>query len=280
MMPDRDIQAVSAVFRHLKLSHNDVTLPNGRRMPSECVYYHCTCVWAADGDSARVTTPWGLFDVGSTDLRVTPLYKVVIHKAYGRFVLTRPALRRLRELGVDVDPDDPPDDFSLMRHDPRLVQVAEELGAAASSTGSLGMTIETVTGPYRIATYDGRETIVEAKDEVYFDPRGDDTALSRHVEDPADAVPTEKAARRQAALRRIMYDKEPGALLVFHCKGEDPVAWSPFNKGFPPYSFVCPACGAPGLRGNGTPDSDRLLYDVVVLGSTDDQTAGIPRISE
>lgn len=173
MMPDQDIRAVSAVFRHLKLSHNDVTLPDGRRMPSECVYAHCTCVWAADGASARVTTPWGLFDV---DLRVTPV-------------------------------------------------------AAAPEP------------------------------------------------EPPSVEPTEKAARRQAALRRIMYDKEPGALLVFHCKGEEPVAWLPFEEGFPPWAFVCPACGATGLREKAS-DPGPLTYDIVVLGSADDQTAGLPRIPQ
>lgn len=67
MLPDRDIRAISAVFQHLKLSHNDVTLPNGRTMPSECVYSHCTCEWAGDG--AIVQTPWGPFLVEIRDER-------------------------------------------------------------------------------------------------------------------------------------------------------------------------------------------------------------------
>lgn len=69
-MPDNDIQAISTVFKHLGLSHNDVTLPsmNGRpakRVPAECVYAYCTCEWS--GPDALVDTPWGLFLVATTD---------------------------------------------------------------------------------------------------------------------------------------------------------------------------------------------------------------------
>jgi hypothetical protein len=63
--PDQDILAISAVFKHLGLSHNDVTVPGKtRQVPVECVYAYCTCEWA--GPNALVNTPWGLFIVTPT----------------------------------------------------------------------------------------------------------------------------------------------------------------------------------------------------------------------
>ena len=64
MLSDRDIQAISAVLEHMKLSHNDVILPPrgsrpARSVPVECVFAYCSCEWA--GSEALVETPWGLF---------------------------------------------------------------------------------------------------------------------------------------------------------------------------------------------------------------------------
>lgn len=64
MQADRDIQALTSVFRHLGLSHNDVTLPSGRTVPSECLYARCAVEW--DDNTGLATTPFGEFLVTQT----------------------------------------------------------------------------------------------------------------------------------------------------------------------------------------------------------------------
>jgi hypothetical protein len=78
--------------------------------------------------------------------------KVVISRTYGGFNLSSAADDRLRELGV-ANPSD------VARHDPRLVQVVEELGRAAHYSGHpLG--IEVLCGSlYRITECDGWERV-------------------------------------------------------------------------------------------------------------------------
>lgn len=76
-----------------------------------------------------------------------------------------------------------------------------------------------------------------------------------------------------AALIEALRHPERAVLLIFHCNPEGPVAWSPFREGFPSYAFVCPRCGQTGLRGDGRPNTDRLLYDI----ASDYDTSGLPR---
>jgi hypothetical protein len=51
-------------------------------------------------------------------------------------------------------------DHNIVRHDPILVQVVEELGDKANGMCAK-LAIEEVSGPYRIDEYDGFETVKE-----------------------------------------------------------------------------------------------------------------------
>jgi hypothetical protein len=51
-------------------------------------------------------------------------------------------------------------DHNIVRHDPILVQVVEELGDKANGMCAK-LAIEEVSGPYRIDEYDGSESVVE-----------------------------------------------------------------------------------------------------------------------
>lgn len=59
MIDDRLCRAISAVIDHLRLGHNDVMLPDGRRMPVECLYGLFKIEWA--GPDAIAETPYGTF---------------------------------------------------------------------------------------------------------------------------------------------------------------------------------------------------------------------------
>jgi hypothetical protein len=52
----------------------------------------------------------------------------------------------------------------VSRHDPILVQVVEELGAKANSSYA-NLTIQEVSGAYRIDEYDGYERVIESYDD-------------------------------------------------------------------------------------------------------------------
>lgn len=58
-------------------------------------------------------------------------------------------------------------------------------------------------------------------------------------------------------------------LLVYHdkCSGEEPVAYSPFAEGFPPWGFTCPVCGERPRRWGPSGWDDELTYSFA-LGET------------
>jgi hypothetical protein len=97
------------------------------------------------------------------------MVKVVHNCCYGGFSLSQKARDRLAELGLELDKDlcyrgncYLPD--SIERHDPRLVQVVEELDGEASGSNA-NLRVTTLGGNrYRINEYDGRETVVEPED--------------------------------------------------------------------------------------------------------------------
>jgi|TARA_R110000824_G_scaffold10774_5_gene47220 hypothetical protein len=87
--------------------------------------------------------------------------KVVFNNTHGAFELSERALDRLNELKLCIL-DSRSDDIS--RHDPRLVQVVEELGDAASRyPGELS--IEEIEGYcYWIQESEGMECVMTPKD--------------------------------------------------------------------------------------------------------------------
>jgi len=109
----------------------------------------------------------------------SPITKVVYNACYGGFGVSRKAAERLLELGVEemaqeikeVDSYDLislgdiyniPNDLS--RHDPRLVQVIEELGGDASGSYA-ELKIKEIKGKkYIIEEYDGYESVKTPKD--------------------------------------------------------------------------------------------------------------------
>lgn len=93
---------------------------------------------------------------------------VVVNTCFGGFALSDEALRRLLELGIDVDcygvrldDDNPENDFEIERHDPRLVRIVTELGRAASARHSSLKAIPLDGDRYIIRNYDGRENVIE-----------------------------------------------------------------------------------------------------------------------
>lgn len=89
--------------------------------------------------------------------------KVVYNACYGGYTLSDEAIAKLKELGVEGEAShgcfyDP----ILPRHDPRLVQVVEELGEKAASGRYAKLRIANLSGiRYRIDEYDGNESVVE-----------------------------------------------------------------------------------------------------------------------
>ena len=83
--------------------------------------------------------------------------KVVINKCYGGFGLSEQAQNRFAELAGKR-----PFWFEIERDDPALVQVVEEMGAAANSAGA---TLKIVTLPdgvlWEVQDYDGFEYITQ-----------------------------------------------------------------------------------------------------------------------
>ncbi len=83
--------------------------------------------------------------------------KVVYSPCYGGFGLSDLAKQKLAERkGVTVD--ELPYERRLERHDPDLVAVVEELGAAASDKFA-DLQVTQVEGSYRIQEYDGFEHV-------------------------------------------------------------------------------------------------------------------------
>ncbi len=100
--------------------------------------------------------------------------KVVYNSCYGGFGLSKLALERLAQLGVaeaQVALDREPSvmgsyylDRDLPRHDPRLVQVVEELGEKACGPFA-DLQVATLSGNrYIIDEYDGNESVQEPDD--------------------------------------------------------------------------------------------------------------------
>lgn len=114
--------------------------------------------------------------------------KVVYNACYGGFGLSRAATERLAAMGVEdaakrlAEPDD---DGSFWysarfvpRHDPRLVRVVEEMGAAANGQCA-DLRVKDVFGAdaYKIVDNDGNERVEEVYcDGVTFAPSADDMA--------------------------------------------------------------------------------------------------------
>jgi hypothetical protein len=104
--------------------------------------------------------------------------KVAYNACYGGFALSKKAAHRLLELGAkemmeEIDiVEDPNNTFltsdnytcRVERHDPRLIQVIEELGSEASGSYA-ELKIKTLSGNrYIIDDYDGNERITEPQD--------------------------------------------------------------------------------------------------------------------
>lgn len=104
--------------------------------------------------------------------------KVVYNACFGGFSLSAKAAMRLFEMGVtelgealEREKKEPSnsifkDSFrpELSRHDPRLVQVVEELGEEANGSFADLQVAETSGNRYRIDEYDGNESVQEPDD--------------------------------------------------------------------------------------------------------------------
>jgi hypothetical protein len=93
--------------------------------------------------------------------------KVVINRRYGGFGVSLAAAKRLVELGmtelqeqIDAYGGSSYDSFSygIERHDPRLIQVIEEMGDAANGQ-SAKLKIVDIDMEYEIEDYDGMEKV-------------------------------------------------------------------------------------------------------------------------
>lgn len=84
--------------------------------------------------------------------------KVVYNTCYGGFSFSELALERMRELGVE-DPH-----WEVSRHDPRVIQVVEELGEKANGKYARLAIAEIHGNKYRIDEYDGSECVQEPED--------------------------------------------------------------------------------------------------------------------
>jgi|10_taG_2_1085330.scaffolds.fasta_scaffold10240_2 hypothetical protein len=95
------------------------------------------------------------------------MHQVVLNGCCGGFSLSREACEALQALGVDVDSDYDGDGYlyDVPRHDPRLVQVVQNLGFHRASGSTACLYVETIPGNrYRIEEYDGRETLHTPED--------------------------------------------------------------------------------------------------------------------
>ncbi len=91
------------------------------------------------------------------------MYKVVYNVCYGGFSLSREAGKRLIELGVEEDKVSFYERSAyteLERHDPRLVQVVEELKDNANGVCAKLRIKQIDSNQYMIDEYDGSETVI------------------------------------------------------------------------------------------------------------------------
>ncbi len=117
--------------------------------------------------------------------------KIVYNNCYGGFSLSEKAVLRYLDLkGIEVYPEkccgfsmywlSPPcgnpqsdgyrecfNDREIVRHDPALVQVVEELRGEANGTCANLQIYETESNQYMIEEYDGNETVVVSYDDCW-----------------------------------------------------------------------------------------------------------------
>jgi len=83
--------------------------------------------------------------------------KIVINKCYGGFGLSKEAVARLKELGLEDYSE-----YETPRDDPRLVQVVEELGREANGEFAELCIVEIPSNAgWEIEDYDGIEWVAE-----------------------------------------------------------------------------------------------------------------------
>lgn len=88
--------------------------------------------------------------------------KVVYNADFGGFSFSEKACERLIELGVRYS--DRIGSHDVIRHDPKVVQVVEEMGAESSGKYAR-LKVHTLSGRrYLIEEYDGLETVKEPED--------------------------------------------------------------------------------------------------------------------
>jgi len=85
--------------------------------------------------------------------------KVAFNSCYGGFSLSKQAIQRLEAEGVE----EPDCYWDLCRHDPRLIRVIEELGAAACGEYTTLAVVEVEGDRYFIDEDDGWETVITPK---------------------------------------------------------------------------------------------------------------------
>jgi hypothetical protein len=96
--------------------------------------------------------------------------KVVFNSCFGGFGLSEEAWDKLHELGVDQETSD----WEISRHDPRLIEVVEALGKAASGMCAALTVAELKGSRYIINEYDGSERVIEPEDLDWISiPAGD-----------------------------------------------------------------------------------------------------------
>jgi hypothetical protein len=91
----------------------------------------------------------------------TKVTKIVYNRCYGGFSLSLAAWERYIELGGQADSE-----YDILRTDPILVQIVEELGERANGMCAELRIYDLPTGTkYRIEEYDGLEHI-ETEDDI------------------------------------------------------------------------------------------------------------------
>ena len=89
-----------------------------------------------------------------------PSNKVVYSSCFGGFSLSEEALKMLSDLNVNVT-DEYNVKYDICRHDPRLIEVVEKLGDAASGRHAALKIAEITGNQYIIEEYDGQESVLE-----------------------------------------------------------------------------------------------------------------------
>ncbi len=89
-------------------------------------------------------------------------HKVLYNASYGGFSLSEEMERILNHLGLDPD--------TIARHDPRLIDLVQEIGIENAGAPNCNLEIATIdSDQYRIEEYDGLETVVEPQDLFWTD---------------------------------------------------------------------------------------------------------------